>query len=182
MGNNETLNQLQKKLGFVPNLYAEMAKSKTVLSFYLGATDTLGKGELSAKEQQVVFLTTSVLNDCSYCLAAHGTIALGAGLLSESDIRKIQEGKAPIDAGLALVFECAKEVIIEKGYINRSEYEKKGLSQAQIYEIVALIGVKTVANYLHHISNAPIDVQFKKMAASPKTDANCSNVSCGCNN
>merc|ERR1711916_89592 len=68
--NNQVIfDNLQKALGFVPNLYATYAHSETALQNYLNFSNA--KTSLSAKEKEVVNLAVSQVNECIYCLSAH---------------------------------------------------------------------------------------------------------------
>src|SRR2546426_11563981 len=69
------LEQVQKTLGFAPNLYAPFADSPAVLEGYLALSGSLDKGALSATERQLVEIAVSTENRCTYCVAAHSTIA-----------------------------------------------------------------------------------------------------------
>nr|MCU0334261.1 carboxymuconolactone decarboxylase family protein [Chitinophagaceae bacterium] len=70
--NQAIFDNLQQKLGFVPNLYAYFAKSETALADYLTLQNR--KSSLRAKEREVINLVTSQLNGCIYCQAAHTAI------------------------------------------------------------------------------------------------------------
>ena len=68
--NNQAIfDNLQKGLGFVPNLYAYYAKNETALSDYLALQNR--KSTLNAKEREVINLVTSQINGCRYCQSAH---------------------------------------------------------------------------------------------------------------
>lgn len=67
---NQTIfDNLQKNLGFVPNLYAYFGKSDTALSDYLALQNR--RSTLKAKEREVINLVTSQINGCRYCQSAH---------------------------------------------------------------------------------------------------------------
>ena len=70
--NQAILDNLEKGLGFVPNLYAYYAKNDTALKDYLALQNR--KTTLKAKEKEVVNLVVSQYNDCRYCQSAHTAI------------------------------------------------------------------------------------------------------------
>ena len=64
------------QVGFIPNMYANMANAPAVLSTYLhGYALFRQESGLTAPEQEVVFLAVSQANGCTYCTAAHSMIA-----------------------------------------------------------------------------------------------------------
>lgn len=72
----EVLDTALKQVGFIPNMYANMANAPAVLSTYLHGYGLFrGESGFSPAEQEVVFLAVSQVNGCSYCTAAHSMIA-----------------------------------------------------------------------------------------------------------
>src|SRR2546427_6677646 len=69
------LARVHKAYGFVPNLYATFAESPAVLEGYLALSGSLDKGALSPTERQLGEIAVSTENHCTYCVAAHSTIA-----------------------------------------------------------------------------------------------------------
>ncbi|MBN4062158.1 carboxymuconolactone decarboxylase family protein [Bacteroidales bacterium AH-315-I05] len=68
--NNQAIfDNLEKGLGFVPNIYAYFAKNETALADILAFQNR--KTTLSAKEKEVIKLATSQINGCRYCQSAH---------------------------------------------------------------------------------------------------------------
>ena len=70
--NQAIFDNLEKAVGFLPNLYATYAHNDTALSDYLTLANR--KTSLSAQEKEIVNLVVSHVNDCAYCLAAHTAI------------------------------------------------------------------------------------------------------------
>lgn len=69
---------LNKALGFVPNLYATIALSENGLSKFLAYQNA--KTSLSNREKEAVNLVVSEVNGCRYCLSAHTAIGKLNGL------------------------------------------------------------------------------------------------------
>ncbi len=152
----------RQKFGFVPNVLKEMSKSPATLECYLKGYDALGGSVLTEAERQVVMLTVSHLNECGYCRAAHKTIAKMSGVETETIHGIINNIDPPSERDLALV--KATRLILEKrGFLSAqelSEVEATGIERAQLYEVIAIIGIKTITNYINHIAKTPIDAQF----------------------
>ena len=56
------LDETHQKLGFVPNLYADLANAPTVLEAYVAISAYFDQTSLTPVERQVVLLTVSVAN------------------------------------------------------------------------------------------------------------------------
>ncbi len=138
---------VQQKFGFVPQLFEELLRTNpAVAEAYLQAGAVLQQGVLSPLEQQVVQLTVATYNACHYCTAAHGTAALRMDLSPEA-VDAILEGRLPEDERLVLLVETTREVLERRGWLSDKalqQLEARGLDRAALYEIIALIGVKTI--------------------------------------
>jgi AhpD family alkylhydroperoxidase len=73
---HETLVKAKKNLGFIPNMYRNMATAPGLLESYLYTYEQFRENaDFTPVEQEVVFLTISRENGCTYCMAAHSLIA-----------------------------------------------------------------------------------------------------------
>jgi len=160
----EVLGKVKQTYGFVPNLYTEFAThSPAVAEVYLTATKLMDSASLTPKEQQAVILAVSTYNDCHYCKAAHATVGRMVGL-SQEDIEAITTGELPGEPRLRNLITAARRILGKRGWLSAddlAEFEAQGIDRGQVYEIVALIGIKTISNYVNHIAHTEIDVQFK---------------------
>ncbi|RMH31875.1 MAG: carboxymuconolactone decarboxylase family protein [Nitrospirae bacterium] len=157
---DEVLESVGRQLGFVPNVLKEMSINPTVLHVYLKGQETLVRGQLTPKEQQAVQLMVSVFNDCQYCQAAHRWLGMQVGV-SPSDVQALLAGGIPTgDPALAAVARATKLLLENKGWLDPevlSTLASEGVDRARLYEIIALIGLKTISNYINHIAHTPID-------------------------
>src|ERR1700737_514285 len=72
-GSKATLQAIQKRNGFIPNLMATFATSPALLKGYVALDAAWEKSSFSALERQLIFLAASVENCCRYCIATHAT-------------------------------------------------------------------------------------------------------------
>ncbi|NBB85419.1 MAG: carboxymuconolactone decarboxylase family protein [Bacteroidetes bacterium] len=156
--------QAKQAFGFVPNLIDEMAAhNPAVAETYLASNGAIEAGGLlSPAEQQVVILAISGYNDCHYCTKAHAAAGKGAGL-DEGTIRTLVEGGLPTDDRQRALVRATKRVLGKRGWLgdaDLSELETKGVSRGELYEIITLIGIKTMSNYINHIAQTEVDPQF----------------------
>src|SRR5881409_403682 len=157
------LARVQKALGFIPNLYATFAESPAVLEGYLALSGSLDKGALSATERQLVEIAVSTENRCSYCVAAHSTIA---GMLKARPeiVTAVRTGAPVGDAKIDALVTFTRAVARNKGFVTETAvagFLAAGYGKAQLLEVVGHIGLKTLANYVHALTHAPLDDAFQ---------------------
>ena len=157
-----TLAGVKANIGMVPNLFSTFAQSPAVLHGYLGFSDALGNGVLTAKQREIVALAVAQANECQYCLSAHTLMGKGAGLSSEG-IRKAREGKAEtvIDAAVALF---ARRVVETRGQVTDADVvaaRSAGLDDARLIEVIANVAINVLTNYTNNV--ALTDIDFPKV-------------------
>ncbi len=154
---------VEEKFGFLPNIIEELGKSPAALQVYLKGQDIMGEAAtLTHQEQQIVCLAVSTENKCKYCQAAHRAAGIAMGTSSE-DVTAIQSGGTPRNSRLSGLVMVTRRIMEKKGWLNErdlNELEGSGIDRQQVYEIVALIGLKTITNYVNHLSHIKIDPQF----------------------
>ena len=150
--------------GFLPNLMDNLIDANpAVAEFYLKGAEALGGGNFSEKERQAAFLAVSALNGCKYCGAAHGKMAIGAGL-TEDQIKAIFSGKDTNDDRLNSLARAARLIVEKRGWLDDSELsslEAKGVSKSDLTELVGIAALKTITNYFNHINKTVIDEAFE---------------------
>ncbi|WP_333599725.1 carboxymuconolactone decarboxylase family protein [Flavobacterium sp.] len=155
--NNQAIfDNLQKALGFVPNLYATIGYSKNGLERFLAYQNA--KTTLSNKEKEAVNLIVSQVNNCVYCQSAHLVLGKMNGFTDEqlTDIRK---GKAA-DAKLNALVQLAAEITKTRGEANSDlvdAFFAQGYTNENLVDLILLISDKTAMNYLHNLTKVPVD-------------------------
>lgn len=161
--NNQAIfDDLKSKIGFVPNVYAYLAKNETALSDYLNLQNR--KSTLRAKEKEIVNLITSQLNNCLYCQSAHTAIAKMNGF-SEEEILEIRALNITFNEKFAALAQLTAEVVNNKGNVNpetRDLFFAAGYSEANLIDVVMLVADKIVSNYLYAIVQFDIDFPHAK--------------------
>ncbi|XMO87788.1 carboxymuconolactone decarboxylase family protein [Algibacter sp. AS12] len=156
--NNQAIfDNLNKALGFVPNLYATYANSDTALENYLNFANA--KTSLSTKEKEVVNLAVSQVNDCIYCLSAHTAIGKMNGF-SDDQILELRAGRASFDNKLDALAKLAKNVTENRGKTDANVLESffnAGYTKGNLIDTISLVGDKTISNYIHSTTQVPVD-------------------------
>ena len=147
------LEGVKKKIGFLPNLFATLATAPVALDTYVQASAILGKTSLSAQQKEAVYLATSQVNGCDYCLAAH-TLFGGKSGLSAEDIVAARQGELNAYAALA------RQLSESRGHLSDAQIaaaRAAGIDDVKIIEVIALVAVQTLTNYLNNTALTEID-------------------------
>nr|WP_198983107.1 carboxymuconolactone decarboxylase family protein [Herbaspirillum sp. ASV7] len=155
--NQAIFDTLRKGLGMVPNLYATFAHSEHALGNYLTLQN--GKSSLTAKEREVINLVVSQVNECVYCLAAHTVLGGMVGFTPEQIIA-IRKGGAAFDARLDALARLVKSAAEHRGHAAPALVEAffaAGYSEGNLVDVVMVIGDKIITNYLHALTQVPVD-------------------------
>ena len=155
--NQAIFDNLQKQVGFVPNLYATMAHSENALGTVLALQSA--KTSINAKAREVINLVTSQVNGCAYCLAAHTALGKMNGFTDEQ-ILEIRTGTAGFDAKFDALARLTKSVAENRGHADAAlvqTFFEAGWSKENLVDAIVTIGDKTISNYLHSTTEVPVD-------------------------
>jgi uncharacterized peroxidase-related enzyme len=155
--NQAIFEQLKKGLGMVPNLYATFAHSDNALGNYLTLQN--GKSSLNAKEREVINLVVSQVNECAYCLAAHTALGGMVGFKPEQII-EIRKGGASFDPKLDALAKLVKSAAENRGHATPAlidAFFAAGYTEGNLVDTVVVIGDKIITNYLHALTQVPVD-------------------------
>ncbi len=155
--NQAIFDQLEKSVGFVPNLYAAYAHSENALANYLALSGA--KTSLTAKQKEVVNLAVSEVNECIYCLSAHTAIAKMNGF-TEDQILELRGGQASFDTKLDALARLARNITINRGATEEAVIEnflQAGFTKENLIDTIVLVGDKTISNYVHRTTDVPVD-------------------------
>ncbi len=163
------LENVEKAFGFIPNLIATMADAPPVAEAYLALQGFIGNTSLSPTEHQVVMISTSVENDCRYCVAAHTTISKGANI-DDAVINALRSNTQLPDAKLEALRAFAVDVIATKGDVSetiKQSFLAAGYTPAQALEVILIVTTKILTNYVDHLAHVTLDDQFQPTKWEP---------------
>jgi uncharacterized peroxidase-related enzyme len=155
--NQVIFNNLEKALGFVPNLYAYYAKNETALGDYLTLQNR--KSTLKAKEREIINLVTSQINGCKYCQSAHTALGKLNGF-SEDQILELRGGSASFDTKFDALVKFTASVVENKGKASQAAKDaffEAGYTEANLIDVVFVVGDKIISNYIHNLADFAID-------------------------
>lgn len=158
-GSRATLEATERQWHMVPNLHGILAESPLALATHNALFDAFAKSSFTAQEQQVILMSVSYENACSYCMAGHTALAKMAGV-PEAVRDAIRAGIAVPDAKLEALHRFAGAVVAKKGWVDEAEVDAfvaAGYSRAQVLELLIAVALKVMASYTNHMAHTPYD-------------------------
>ncbi|MEM8812035.1 MAG: carboxymuconolactone decarboxylase family protein [Pseudomonadota bacterium] len=159
----DLLTAAEQEMGFLPNLYAKMAESDAALEAYFRLDDLVDKTGFSPAEKELVLLTASAENGCTYCVAAHSS---GARLakLDKGDIEAVRTGAPIDDARLDALRRFTEAVIAKRGHAGAdvAPFLAAGFTKRAVLDVILCVTMKTLSNYANHILETPLDDVLKR--------------------
>ncbi len=165
-GSKETLANVEKAYGFLPNLMATFAESPAALEAYASISGIFEKSDLTATEKQIVLMTNNRLNGCTYCMAAHTTIAQMQGVPADV-IEALRDGSPVEDPKLEALLTFAAQVNEQRGVLDPRDIDAflaAGYTKANILEVIVGTAMKVMSNYTNHVADTPVDENFQANA------------------
>lgn len=157
------LNGIKESMGSVPNVYAVMANSPSVLQATLNFGGTLKTSGFDEKMCEKIALVVSNENSCQYCVSAHSAIAAKMGL-SDEEILDAQKGTAK-DPREQAILTLAISLNGNHGHGDNSAVAaafEAGLSATEILDVVGQVVKNIMTNMVNGIAETEID--FPKRA------------------
>jgi uncharacterized peroxidase-related enzyme len=162
----KALKAAEKKYGFVPNMMATFAHAPALLNGYLELGAAWEEASLTAKERQLVLLTASVENKCSYGIATHATVL--KSLSVDGETIKAVRAKLPLrDENQNALVAVTRELVSQRGFVTESIKERffsSGYNEVSLMEVLVGIALMTMTNYWDHLSPVSIDPAFQAEA------------------
>jgi uncharacterized peroxidase-related enzyme len=155
--NQAIFDHMQSAFGKIPNLYATFALNDTALADYLALQNR--KSTLSGKEREIINLVVSQVNECRYCVPAHTAVSKMMGFTDEQ-VLEIRRAQVTFDARYDALAKLVKETAINRGRPSEralDNFFEAGYSQANLVDVMMVIGDKIISNYLHNITQIPVD-------------------------
>lgn len=151
--------KLFDQVGMVPNLYCMMANSSTVFDGFLKLTRCMEAARLNKKLREMVYLLTSQINGCEYCLASHTSTAVEHGVMSKEETLQARKGESP-DPRTDSMLRFAREVVEKRGHVSDETFQRvkeHGFSDEEIVEALGTIALATLSNYVAIVGEVELD-------------------------
>jgi uncharacterized peroxidase-related enzyme len=118
---------VQEKSGFVPNVFLALARRPDEFRAFFAYQDALMEkpGTLSKAEREMIVVATSGLNQCQYCVVAHGAILrIRAKNPLIADQVAINHRKADLEPRQKAMLDFALKVAERSHAIDDADYEE----------------------------------------------------------
>jgi uncharacterized peroxidase-related enzyme len=170
----ERILAVQEKAGFVPNVFLVLAHRPDEFRAFFAYHDALmeKEGGLTKAEREMIVVATSALNQCQYCVVAHGAILRirakdpfvadqVATNYRKADITPRQ--KAMLDFAVK-VSQCAEEVSDADFDVLRGH----GFSDEDIWDVGAVSAFFSLSNRMANVVSMRPNEEFYLMGRLPK--------------
>lgn len=155
----------KKENRMIPNMYGAMVNSPELLDTYMyGYKKFRSLNVFTSAEQEVILLTISAENNCSYCIAAHSLLADTVSKVPVQVTDSIRNNTKIPDEKLRGLSEFVSIMVNRRGLpeeIEVQEFFKLGYNETHILHIILAISVKTISNYTNHVFQTELDTVFK---------------------
>lgn len=153
-----TLDAFTKNIGFTPNMMATFAVSPIAFNAWAALFGVLSKA-LDVKTRDSIGLAVSEINGCNYCLTVHSYTAKHMAKLEDNEIILARKGHAT-DPKRDAAVQFARKVIEARGKVSDADIasvRNAGYSDANIIEIVGLVAMYSLTNFVNNVSDPERD-------------------------
>ena len=150
----ERIAAVEEKSGFVPNVFLALARRPEEFRAFFAYHDALMEkpGTLSKAEREMIVVATSGLNQCHYCVVAHGAILrIRARNPLIADQVAINHRKADLEPRQKAMLDFAVKVAERSHAIDDADYEElksHGFSDDDAWDIAAIAAMFAMSNRL----------------------------------
>jgi uncharacterized peroxidase-related enzyme len=161
---------VQEKAGFIPNIFLALAHRPAEFRAFFSYHDALmEKSEgLTKAEREMIVVATSGINQCTYCVVAHGAILrIREKNPLIADQLATNYRKADITAKQSLMLDFAVKVSRQAHEIDESDMQtlrENGFTMEEIWDIGSIAALFSLSNRLANMANIKPNPEFYNMA------------------
>lgn len=163
---------VQEKAGFIPNIFLALAHRPDEFRAFFSYHDALmEKSEgLTKAEREMIVVATSGINQCIYCVVAHGAILRireKNPLIADQVATNYR--KADITAKQGLMLDFAVKISQQANEIGESDIQtlrENGFNMEEIWDIGSITALFALSNRLANMADIKPNPEFYNMARS----------------
>jgi uncharacterized peroxidase-related enzyme len=170
----ERIATVQEKSGFVPNIFLALARRPDEFRAFFAYHDALMEkpGPLTKAEREMIVVATSGLNQCQYCVVAHGAILrIRAKNPLIADQVAVNYRKADLEPRQKAMLDFAVKVAERSHAIDDADYEElksHGFSDDDAWDIAAIAAMFAMSNRLANAFSIRPNDEFYPMGRERK--------------
>jgi len=160
---------VQEKSGFIPNVFLVLAHRPDEFRAFFAYHDALmdKPGNLTKAEREMIVVATSNVNQCQYCVVAHGAILrIRAKDPLIADQVSINYRKADITDRQKAMLDFAVRVSMEAHKTSESDFaalKDHGFTEEDIWDIAAISAFFGMSNRLANVTSMRPNAEFYSM-------------------
>jgi len=169
----EIIEAVQEKAGFIPNVFLALAHRPDELRAFIAYHDALMEkpGNLTKAEREMIVVATSAVNQCQYCIIAHGAILrIRAKHPLIADQIAINYRKADITPRQKAMLAFAQRVTSASHAIEQADFDdlaQHGFTQDDIWDITAIAAFFGMSNRIANVSSMQPNTEFYALGRDP---------------
>ncbi|EGD02838.1 peroxidase-related enzyme [Burkholderia pseudomultivorans] len=160
---------VQEKSGFIPNVFLTLAHRPDEFRAFMAYHDALmdKPGNLSKAEREMIVVATSSVNQCQYCVIAHGAILrVRAKNPLIADQVASNYRKADITARQKAMLDFAMKVSQAAQQVGEADFDtlkSHGFSEEDVWDIAAISAFFGMSNRIANVTNMRPNAEFYAM-------------------
>ncbi|HKN28841.1 MAG TPA: peroxidase-related enzyme [Roseiarcus sp.] len=165
----ERIEAVQEKSGFVPNVFLALARRPDEFRAFFAYHDALMEkpGNLTKAEREMIVVATSGLNDCLYCVVAHGAILrIRAKNPLIADQVAVNPREADVTPRQRAMLDFALKVAARSHEVDDADYEalqRHGFTDDDAWDIAAIAAFYAMSNRLANAFSIQPNDEFYAM-------------------
>ncbi len=163
------IEEVQEKSGFIPNVFLALAHRPDEFRAFMAHHDALMDSNegLSKAERELIVVATSAVNDCLYCVVAHGAILR---IRSRNPLLADQVAVNPFKADLTgrqrAIVNFALQMVNHSNSVSDTDFDAlrdQGFSDDEIWDIGAITAFFAMSNRLANLASIRPNGEFYAM-------------------
>lgn len=165
----ERIEAVQEKSGFIPNVFLVLARRPEEFRAFFAYHDALmdKPGNLSKAEREMIVVATSNVNQCQYCVVAHGAILrIRAKDPLIADQVAINYRKADISDRQKAMLDFAMQVSQSAQEVSEDDIaalKAHDFDEEDVWDIAAIAAFFGLSNRLANVTSMRPNVEFYSM-------------------
>ena len=170
----ERILSVQEKSGFIPNVFLVLSHRPDEFRAFFAYHDALMEkpGNLTKAEREMIIVATSSLNQCQYCVIAHGAILrIRAKNPAIADQIAVNYRKADITPRQRAMLDFAMKVSRSAEEVSEGDFAAlaaHGFSNDDVWDITAIAAFFALSNRLANVTAMRPNDEFYLMGRLPK--------------